>query len=389
MQSLLVILLLTVLSGMGGEGGAASMVIGIAKAFGGILLLIGIVLVASRFVLPRLFHWVARFPEISVVWSLCWCFSVILLARRLGLSLEIGSFLAGISLAQLPHNADLHRRIHPVMNLFMAIFFVSLGIMMDFSAVAGSGFAAFLLSAFVVCGNTLVYLVLIPRFGFSNRTGFLTGLTGSQISEFSFILAAMGVSLGMIGGHIVGLMTLIGVLTMSASAYLILHNHRVTRVFERAGVLDWFGRRREDPPLAAHDSPSGHVILVGMNTLGRDLVRRLDQRGERVVAVDTDPHKLAGLPGTQVIGSVEYLSVLQEAGLAQAKLVISALRIEEVNDLLAYRCKLAGVPCALHVVDMSVVDNLLELGADYLMIPKVDGVKEQLRLLRERGDLRA
>lgn len=78
-----------------------------------------------------------------------------------------------------------------------------------------------------------------------------------------------------------------------------------------------------------------------------------------------------------------YLSVLQEAGYARAKLIISALQIEETNDLLAYRAKSVDVPCAIHVVDLSVVDNLLELETDYLMVSKVDGVKAQLAKLKE------
>jgi Trk K+ transport system NAD-binding subunit len=132
---------------------------------------------------------------------------------------------------------------------------------------------------------------------------------------------------------------------------------------------------------------SGHVIVVGMNTLGREIVQRLHERGETVLAVDTDPRKLAGLASHTLLGSVEYLSVLQQVGLDRAKLLVSALQIEDANDLLAYRCQLAGVPSAIHVVDMSVVDNLLELGANYLMISKVDGVKAQSRTLREIGIL--
>jgi|694.fasta_scaffold129197_2 Kef-type K+ transport system membrane component KefB len=382
-QSFLVILLLTVLSGIGGGEGAAAMVVGIAKAFGGILLLLVLVMAAARYLLPRVFAWVARYSEISVVWSLCWCLLMIAFARKLGLSLEIGSFLAGISLAQLPHNADLHRRIHPLMNLFMAIFFVSLGVMMNFGAISVSWLVPVALSAFVMIGNTFIYLVLIPRFGFSAKTALLTGITGAQISEFSFILAGMGVAIGMIGPGIVGLVTLIGVLTMSISAYLILHNHAIARMIEKTGMLGWFEAGKPESTKARTAELSGHVIVVGMNTLGREIVKRLHEKGEMVLAVDTDPRKLAGLPGRQLLGSVEYLSVLQEAGLERARLLVSALRIEETNDLLAYRCQAAGVPSAIQVVDMSVTDSLLDLGVDYLMIPKVDGVKAQLVKLRE------
>jgi Trk K+ transport system NAD-binding subunit len=122
-----------------------------------------------------------------------------------------------------------------------------------------------------------------------------------------------------------------------------------------------------------------------MNTLGREIVTRLHARGEQVLALDTDPQKLEGLPCETMLGDVEYFSVLEEAELPHARLLVSALRIEPTNDLLAYRCKQAGVPCSIQVVDLSVTDNLLEMDVKYLMIPKVDGIKLQNRELKERG----
>jgi Kef-type K+ transport system membrane component KefB len=385
-QSFLVILLLSILTGLG-QGSALGMAWGIAKAMGGIAVMVLIVMLASRYILPKPFRWASSSPDMAVVWSLSWCFSMVLLARYLGLSLEIGSFLAGISLAQLPHNEDLHRRVHPLMNLFMAIFFVTLGIPMSFGNLDGAWFPASVLSLFVILGNTTIYLILIPRFGYSPTTALLTGITGAQISEFSFILATMGVAKGLIGIEILGLMTLIGLTTMGVSAYIIRYNHLISNVFQTSGILKWFDKHKHaDPEIPVTDF-SGHVIVVGMNSLGRKIVARLHERGETVLAVDTDPAKLENLPGYAMLGSVEYLSTLQEAGLERAKLLVSALRIEDANDLLAYRCQTAGIPCAIHVVDLSVVDNLLDLGADYLMISKVDGVKVQVRTLREMGVL--
>jgi len=106
-----------------------------------------------------------------------------------------------------------------------------------------------------------------------------------------------------------------------------------------------------------------------------------------VLAIDTDPHKLAGLPCETMHGNVEYLSVLEEAGLRKAKLLVSALRIEPTNDLLAYRCHSVNVPCCINVVDLSVTDNLVAMDAKYLMTPKVDGVKMQRAVLKEKGFL--
>ena len=126
-----------------------------------------------------------------------------------------------------------------------------------------------------------------------------------------------------------------------------------------------------------------------MNTLGREIVRRLHERGEQVLALDTDPHKLQGLPCETLLGDVEYLSVLEEAELSHARLLVSALRIEPTNDLLAYRCKQVGIPCSIQAVDLSSTDNLLEMDVKYLMIPKVDGIKLQTRELQRRGLLNA
>jgi hypothetical protein len=105
--------------------------------------------------------------------------------------------------------------------------------------------------------------------------------------------------------------------------------------------------------------------------------------------VDTDPHKLEGLPCDTLLGDVEYQAVLEEAELPHARLLVSALRIEPTNDLLAFRCKQAGIPSSIQVVDLSVTDNLLEMDVKYLMISKVDGIKLQNRELLRRGLLKA
>jgi Trk K+ transport system NAD-binding subunit len=129
-----------------------------------------------------------------------------------------------------------------------------------------------------------------------------------------------------------------------------------------------------------------HSIVVGMNALGREIVQQLTQRGERVLAIDTDPNKLEGLGTADIlIGNVEYQSVVEEIGLREAKIVVSALQIEDTNHMLAYRCRSAGVPCAIHAFDMSVVDDLLDLDTTYLMMPAADGVVQQRKLMQQEG----
>jgi Kef-type K+ transport system membrane component KefB len=390
-QDLVVILILTILAGIGGDEQMEAMAITwqLTKAFIGMAILLAFALLASRHLLPRPFHWAARAPDMLLVWALTWCFVLVLAAHWLGLSLEIGAFLAGLSLAQLPYNEDLRRRVHPLMNLFVAVFFVSLGVRLDAGGAFHNWSATLALTLFVLIGKPLVFLLLIPRIGYSTRTAFFTGCTMAQISEFSFLIAGVGVAEGFIPPNILSIIALVGLLSISASAYTIDFKLRLFALFEKCKLPQW---RIFHPTIDTEKSFAGsnkehshHVIVVGMNALGRDIVRRLCQRGETVIAIDTDPTKLKGLPCRTLHGSVEYLSVLEEAGYEHAKLLVSALRIEHVNDILAYRCQLAKVPCAVHVVDVSVADSSLELGAAYLMIPKVDGVKAQVRKLKEMG----
>jgi Kef-type K+ transport system membrane component KefB len=388
-QDLVVIVVLTFLAGLGTPeamtlGGVSW---GVAWAFGGMGLLLATALLASRFLLPRLFGWVAGSAEAMFIWSLCWCFLFVFGAEVLQLSLEIGAFLAGLSLAQLPYNHDLRRRVHPLMNFFLAVFFVSLGIQMEFGAAAEHLVSATVLSLFVLIGNPFIFMWIIARSGYGERTSFLTSVTVAQISEFSFIFAAMGLATGLIDQSILSLIGLVGVATIAVSSYMILYNHELYAIVSRSGWLKMF---RAGGPEPVEEAPAlrEHVIVVGLNALGRALVDALVERGEKVVAIDTDPRKLERLPCATVLGSTEYFSVLEEARLTEAKLLISALQIEDANNLLAYWCRQHGVPASIHAFDRSVVEELRRIGVSHLMISKNTGVQRIAAALRQAGVLR-
>jgi Kef-type K+ transport system membrane component KefB len=394
-QDVVVILLLTFLAGMSGDSAEGldigAIGSGLLKAFAGMAVLLVVAMGASRFVLPKPFKWAARSPEVMLIWALSWCFLMVFGAHAFHLSLEVGAFLAGMSLAQLPYNENLRRRVHPLMNFFVAVFFVTLGIRIDLGGATEHLGAVMGFSAFILIGKPVLFLLILGWLGYGRKTAFLTGATLAQTSEFSFILAGLAMGKGLIGGEIMLVSALVGVVTIGVSAYMIIYNHGLYAWLLRMGLLKWKfldGKpQMTDQIVHAGEGHKNHVIVVGMNSLGRELVKRLHEKGEEVLAIDTDPLKLEGLPGNLLMGSVGYLSVLQEAGFSNAKLIVSALQIEETNDLLAYRAKSVGVPCAIHVIDLSVVENLLDLDADYLMVSKADGVKAQLRKLREMGVL--
>ncbi|MGH7457688.1 MAG: cation:proton antiporter [Longimicrobiaceae bacterium] len=380
-QDLVVIVVLTLVTGLSpaaGDSGTGAIALGLAGAFAGMAVLVGGALLASRWLLPRLFWWASRSPEPMFVWSVAWCFLLVSAAELLGLSPEIGGFLAGVSLAQLPYNQDLCRRVKPLSSFFIAVFFVLLGVRMELDAALAYWPAALALSLFVLTAKPLVLAVTLRWLGQTTNSSLRSGVALAQVSEFSFILGALALGSELIGEEGVSLIGVVGLATMTVSSFALLHTGRVAAWLGGAAGAGDQGR-----PAALQN----HVIVVGMNSLGREIVERLTERDEAVLAIDTDPGKLAGLPADTLLGNVEYLSVLEEANLHDAKLLVSALQIEDTNNLLAYRCRRAGVPSSIHAFDNAVIGELRRIGVSHLMISKNDGIKRMAEGLQSAGVL--
>ncbi len=389
-QDLFVIILLTVLAGLGdvsgGELEPAVILGGIGRAMLSMAAVLAGVYLAARHVLPRPFNWARLSRETVFVASLAWCFAAVLVAHALHLSAEIGAFLAGIGLAQLPHAHDLQRRVTPLMNCFVAVFFVTLGAAVSFPAQAMFWIKIIVLCAFVVVGKFAVIFAITRKLGYPAGRAFDSALLLIQISEFSFIFAAAAAASGLIGEGGKTLLAIVGLTTITISALAQLGSKRLRKRFLGMPV----NRGHTSSPADADSGyPEGHllnhVIIVGMNTLGRELAKRLHWKNELVLAVDTDPQKLAGLPCLTMEGDASTPTVLAEAHIENAKLLVSTLHITETNELLAYHARAAGIPTAIHIPDVRRTAHLLELDVAYLMSSKADGLKQQWKTLRELG----
>ncbi|HSH44262.1 MAG TPA: NAD-binding protein, partial [Longimicrobiales bacterium] len=180
-----------------------------------------------------------------------------------------------------------------------------------------------------------------------------------------------------------------GLTTIAVSVFMIQYNHQLHDFFRSRGLLRVFEgpEDEEEEADAGGDELRGHVIVVGQNALGRRIVNRLLVEGMDVVAVDTDPAKLEGLRCRTVLGNVDHLSVLEEAGFRNARLVVSALQIENTNALLAYRGSRAGIPTSIHAFDQAVVGELKESGATHLLQSKSAGIRRLITVLQDMGRL--
>jgi Kef-type K+ transport system membrane component KefB len=385
-QDLVAVLVITLLSGLGRAGalGAAQIGESILLAFAGVAALTAAAVLIAAFVLRRFLEGSRTSSEAGLVWSLAWCFLFIVAAEMLSLSVEIGAFIAGVALAQLSQGQELRRRVEPLVDFFIAVFFVTLGIHMQPSAAAGLWVAGVAFTLFVLLLKPAALLSLIPRLGYDERTAFFTAVTLAQVSEFSLIVATLAAADGVIGDDVLSLVGVLGLVTIGISSFAIRSKEGLYARASRTGILQPFGARAAPAGDTVHHR-RGHVIVVGMNTLGRRLVHALAERGEEVLAIDTDPVKLANLPAETLTGNAEHAGVLEEADLATAKLLVSSLQIEDANNLLAFRAREAGVPASIHAFDPSLVEELKLLGAKHLMISKHDGIRQVAAALRTAG----
>ncbi|WP_119153167.1 cation:proton antiporter [Caldimonas tepidiphila] len=348
-QDLAVVIAMMVLGSQraGGDGAWWLALAGIALKVG---LALAVVALLMRHVLPRLMPRIAASQELLLLFAVAWGTGFAAAGESLGFSKEIGAFLAGFSLASNPFREALSSRLTPLRDFLLLFFFIDLGARLDLSALGSQLPEALALSLFVLVGNPLIVMAIMGWMGYRKRTGFLAGLTVAQISEFSIIFVAMGIGLGHVGPEALSLVTLVGLVTIGLSTYMILYSQAL---YER--LRPWLGvfeRRRPVREMALEGGPppqAPQVLLFGVGRYGERLAQRLAEAGVPLLAVDSDPEVIrgarrAGLP--LVFGDVEDSEFLDTLPLREVRWVVSTLAHAELNIELARALQARGSTAA-------------------------------------------
>ncbi len=354
---------------------------------------VGFVLVIAllmRFVLPPLLERLARSPELLVMFAVAWAISLAALGDGLGFSQEVGAFLAGVSLASTRFRETIAARLVSLRDFLLLFFFIHLGAKLDVGSLGDQVWPAIVLSAFVLIGNPLIVVAIMGFMGYRRRTGLLAGLTVAQISEFSLIFAALGVTIGHIGAETLSLITVVGIITIGLSTYLILYSHAL---YDRlAGVLRVFERQLPMREVAAEEGETGpsrvDAIVFGLGRYGSNLSRGLADSGLHVLGVDFDPvavrdARAMGL-ATQY-GDAEDPELTANLPLGSAKWVVSTTPSAEVNRVLLdelHRQGFSGsIVVTTHVPEE--IEQLEEQGADIVLVPYADAADQAVDLIVE------
>lgn len=363
------------------------------------LALLAFVILFARFGANRLTERLARTPELLIAFALALAALFAAAGESLGFGKELGGLLAGVALASTPFRDAIAARMAPLRDFLLLFFFIALGAQLDLGALGQSGWAAVALSLFVLVGNPLIVILIMARMGYHARTGFLAGLTVAQISEFSLIFMAMGVSLGHVTGGSLGLVTLVGLITIAASTYMITYSHQLYRLCEP--LLGFVKvHRRAAAHAEAHADKSPDVIVFGLGRYGGAIGMRLAAAGRRVLGVDISPRAVRswrnrGHEG--VFGDVSDPEFLASLPLDAAEWVVATIRPADPGVshadprlVLLQQLRALGYPGRIAVTstDQEPDEYMLEEGADLVAKPfsdAADHVVERIEAMSKEG----
>lgn len=390
-QDMVAILAMIMLTSIGREGvqqnDTALMAIALIVAKG-VAFLAGIGIL-MRYVLPALTRRLAGNQELLVLFAISWAVFLGAVGDYLGFSKEVGAFLGGVSLASTDYREAIGARLVGVRDFLLLFFFIDLGARLELHLVGPQLVNASLLSLFVLIGNPLIVMIIMGYMGYRRRTGFLAGLTVAQISEFSLILAALGLNLGHINMEAMSLITLVGVITICMSTYMIIYSGTLYRRLEP--FLRVFERKhpyREHRVGEGQVVPDVEILLIGLGNYGGNIAQHLLERKKRLAGIDFDPQALErwraqGLP--VIFGDVGDPEFLDNLPLRSALWVVSTVRDKSLNLTLIHllRARRYEGKIALTAVDEEEARLYAAEGAHVVLRPFSDASEEAADSLSE------
>lgn len=365
-QDLVAMLILMVISSGSSSGLFSSPV---ATVVAGIVV-IALFLLFGYYALPKIMPFVAKNSEFLLVFSIAWCLLAASLFYILGFSIEVGALLAGVTLSISPYRYEIGSLLKSMRDFFILMFFIFLGSQMVFDGITNLIFPIILLSAFVLIGNVFIVLILMTRMGYSSKVAFNSGLTVAQISEFSLILVAMGHSLGDISQQILSFVTIIGIITIAGSTYMILYSSQIYN------YLRPYLQKFEKINLHSDDlnsKESFDIALIGAHRLGNSLLPTLNNLGS-VKVIDEDPEIIASmhrLGQNCMYGDAEDEEFVVDSGILSSNTVVSTIPQKDTSLLLLKLFK-DNHSDALKIFTAKSYEDALDLysaGADYVIVP--------------------
>ncbi len=386
-QDMVAVVVLIFLAGLGGEGGSVvTFFLTLVKA----VVFFALVYFFSREILHKVFKFLADSTELLFLGGVAWCLFLAGLANFAGFSLEIGAFLAGITLSMTPFRMEIATKIKPLRDFFVTIFFVVLGLDISLTSGLKIMIPVMIFTLLVVIVKPIIIMSVMGYLGHKKRVSFLTGLSLSQVSEFSLILVAMGIQMKAINGEVSSIVTLVAVLSIVISSYLVDSDDKIYKK-----IKDYLGIFERAHVKAERNTQSGefsdHVILIGCHRMGFDFIHIFDELNISFVVLDFDPHiikRLDTLGVNSLFGDIGDSEILEELNLNQAKMVISTVPNFQDNLVVLDTVKRINPQVCVFLTASQVNEafDMYRAGADYVILPHLLGGHYVSHLLEKHWD---
>ena len=298
------------------------------------------------------------------------------LTEHAGLSLALGAFVAGMLVAETEYKHQVETDIRPFHDVLLGLFFITIGMKLDWRPVLDQWFLVLLLTLGPVLAKFALVAVLARAFGTAPGTALRTGLYLAQAGEFGFVLLTLGAANGLVAPQWLSPVLASMVLSMLATPFIVMYSNRIVA---RLSATDWMLQSVALTSIAKKSIASeAHVIICGSGRSGQNLARLLEGEQIPYLALDLDPDRVrqAAAAGQSVVfGDAARLRSLMAAGLARASAVVvtyhdtaSALKILQV-----VRSHAAQVPVVVRTVDDADIDRLKAAGATEVVPEAIEG----------------
>jgi Kef-type K+ transport system membrane component KefB/voltage-gated potassium channel Kch len=342
---------------------------------------------SSRYLLDDLFRKISGNRHAFFIHGVAWAFLFISVAEFLGLSVEVGAFLAGLGLGQIPYREELKERIRPLTDFFMVIFFSTLGLSLSADNLFAYWQEAVIASVVMMAGNFLIMFYLIDQQKFTPRTSFIGSINMTQVSEFSLVVGALAVSQGYIGNDILGYISLMAVLTIGTSTYLINYNRQIYEKVEH--LLERYESEEKDDFKV--ETLEDHAVVVGYNEIAEKVCRKLSEE-HQVLVIDRNSSNTGELAESEyeyIYGDFKHAEIRKGANLEEAEFVISFSDEKQVNTRILEERNRETI---VIVTSDSFEDasEFYDMGADYVIIENVlagNRISEYVELYLEDREL--
>jgi hypothetical protein len=374
-QDLSATLILIIIAALGASAASTSLGMVFALLFVKGLVASIVIYMIGRYVLPKILTHIASSQELLFLFAIAWGLGLASLFEYIGFSIEIGALVAGISLSVSSFAYEISSRLKPLRDFFVVLFFILLGARTELGDIHALILPAFVLFLFVCVIKPLIVLVTMNTIGYRTRTSFMTGVSMAQISEFSLIMMTVCVSLGYVSSSFASLITLVGIATIAASTYMIMHAEDIfSRLRKPLRIFEWKRARKvEHTELKQND-----MMIFGYDRVGYDFVQVAKKIHTEYLVVDFNPASIKTLQAHGIpsrFGDAEDVEFLEEIRLCAAKIVVSTIPDIRANKLLVteYRKKNKEGIILLISHDMKQAKELYALGATYVIVPHYIG----------------